>query len=68
MGSRSARAASASTSAPEKRARYLAVAQEKAAALAAYVQCVARWLSFEQPFRPQEDDYLVYTFNRFQAC
>lgn len=41
---------------------------EKAAALAAYIQCVARWLSFEQPFRPAEDDYLVYTFNRFQAC
>ncbi|MGD9942393.1 MAG: YbdK family carboxylate-amine ligase [Burkholderiaceae bacterium] len=41
---------------------------EKAAALAAYIQCVARWLSFEQPFRPDEDDYLVYTFNRFQAC
>ncbi|ODS89061.1 MAG: glutamate--cysteine ligase, partial [Comamonas sp. SCN 65-56] len=31
---------------------------EKAAALAAYIQCVARWLSFEQPFRPAEDDYL----------
>ena len=40
----------------------------KAAALAAYIQCVSRWLSFEQPFRPSEDDYLVYTFNRFQAC
>ena len=22
----------------------------------------------EQPFEPQEDDYLVYTYNRFQAC
>jgi carboxylate-amine ligase len=22
----------------------------------------------ERPFRPAEDDYLVYTFNRFQAC
>jgi carboxylate-amine ligase len=41
---------------------------EKAAAMAAYIQCVARWLTFEQPFRPTEDDYLVYTFNRFQAC
>ncbi len=41
---------------------------EKAAALAAYIQCVARWLTFERPFRPAEDDYLVYTFNRFQAC
>jgi carboxylate-amine ligase len=41
---------------------------EKAAALAAYIQCVARWLTFEQPYRPSDDDYLVYTFNRFQAC
>jgi glutamate---cysteine ligase / carboxylate-amine ligase len=22
----------------------------------------------EQPFMPQEDDYMVYTYNRFQAC
>ena len=22
----------------------------------------------DQPFMPQEDDYLVYTYNRFQAC
>ncbi|RYF82951.1 MAG: glutamate--cysteine ligase, partial [Comamonadaceae bacterium] len=22
----------------------------------------------EQPFMPSEDDYLVYTYNRFQAC
>ena len=41
---------------------------EKAAALAAYLQCLARWLRIERPFQAQEDDYLVYTFNRFQAC
>ncbi|WP_077033714.1 YbdK family carboxylate-amine ligase [Pelomonas sp. KK5] len=41
---------------------------EKAAALAAYVQCLARWLRIERPFEPAEDDYLPYTFNRFQAC
>jgi carboxylate-amine ligase len=41
---------------------------EKAAALAAYIQCVARWITVEQPYRPVEDDYLVYSFNRFQAC
>ncbi len=41
---------------------------EKAAALAAYIQCVARWITHERPFLPSEDDYLVYTFNRFQAC
>ncbi|MDY0745885.1 YbdK family carboxylate-amine ligase [Paucibacter sp. R3-3] len=41
---------------------------EKAAALAGYVQCLARWLRIEKPFEPAEDDYLPYTFNRFQAC
>jgi carboxylate-amine ligase len=41
---------------------------ERAAAIAAYLQCVARWLLLERPFEPQEDDYLVYTYNRFQAC
>ena len=34
---------------------------ERAAALAA-------WFLQEQPFAPVEDDYLVYTYNRFQAC
>ena len=41
---------------------------EKAAALAAYIQCLARWLRTEAPFELSEDDYLPYTFNRFQAC
>jgi len=41
---------------------------ERAAAIAAYLQCVARWLVLERPFEPNEDDYLVYTYNRFQAC
>jgi carboxylate-amine ligase len=41
---------------------------ERAAAIAVYLQCVARWLVQERPFEPQEDDYLVYTYNRFQAC
>jgi carboxylate-amine ligase len=41
---------------------------ERAAAIAAYLQCVARWLAKEKPFEPQEDDYLTYTYNRFQAC
>ena len=39
----------------------------RAAELAAYIQSVARWLMVERPMRPVEDDYLVYTFNRFQA-
>lgn len=40
----------------------------RAAALAAYVQTLASWFMEEQPFMPAEDDYLVYTYNRFQAC
>ena len=41
---------------------------DKAAALAGYIQCLARWLRLERPFVLDEDDYLPYTFNRFQAC
>lgn len=41
---------------------------DKAAALACYLQCICRYLLQERPFQPAEDDYLVYTFNRFQAC
>jgi carboxylate-amine ligase len=41
---------------------------DKAAALACYLQCICRQLREERPFEPSEDDYLVYTFNRFQAC
>lgn len=41
---------------------------DKAAALACYLQCLCRHLREERPFEPTEDDYLVYTFNRFQAC
>jgi len=41
---------------------------EKAAALACYLQCICRYLREQKPFEPTEDDYLVYTFNRFQAC
>lgn len=40
----------------------------RAAAIAAYIQALARYLIVERPIRPCEDDYLVYTFNRFQAC
>jgi carboxylate-amine ligase len=40
----------------------------KAAALAGLIQCLSRWLQVERPFEPVEDDYLPYTFNRFQAC
>ena len=41
---------------------------DKAAALACYLQALCRYLREERPFEPEEDDYLVYTFNRFQAC
>lgn len=40
----------------------------RAAEIAAYIQAVSRWLMVERPMRPRDDDYLVYTFNRFQAC
>ncbi|MFX9020039.1 hypothetical protein ABTN35_20585, partial [Acinetobacter baumannii] len=33
-----------------------------------YVQALAAWFMDTQPFTPVEDDYLVYTYNRFQAC
>lgn len=41
---------------------------ERAAALSGYVQSLAAWFMNDQPFMPTEDDYLVYTYNRFQAC
>jgi carboxylate-amine ligase len=41
---------------------------ERAAALAGFVQSLAAWFLHEQPFLPHEDDYMVYTYNRFQAC
>ncbi|MES2943074.1 MAG: YbdK family carboxylate-amine ligase [Pseudomonadota bacterium] len=41
---------------------------ERAAALSGFVQSLASWFMHEQPFMPTEDDYLVYTYNRFQAC
>ena len=40
----------------------------RASALAGYVQSLASWFMNDQPFMPTEDDYLVYTYNRFQAC
>jgi carboxylate-amine ligase len=41
---------------------------DKAAALAAYVQTLARYLLIERPVAVHEDMYLAYTYNRFQAC
>ena len=41
---------------------------ERAAALSGFVQALGAWFLHEQPFTPVEDDYMVYTYNRFQAC
>jgi carboxylate-amine ligase len=41
---------------------------EKAAALAAYVQTLGRYLLIERPSAASEDVYHVYNYNRFQAC
>ena len=40
----------------------------RAAALSGFVQALSAWFMHDQPFMPQEDDYLVYTYNLFQAC
>ncbi|MBL0142835.1 MAG: glutamate--cysteine ligase [Betaproteobacteria bacterium] len=41
---------------------------ERAAALACYLQALCRMLLEKGEPSPAEDDYLVYNFNRFQAC
>ncbi len=41
---------------------------ERAAALAGYLQALCRHLLERTEEPPAEDDYLVYNFNRFQAC
>jgi len=41
---------------------------ERAAALAAYLQALCRYLLERKEVPPVEDDYLVYNYNRFQAC
>lgn len=41
---------------------------ERAAALACYLQALCRYLLERNEPAPEEDDYLVYTYNRFQAC
>ncbi|QOY94003.1 glutamate--cysteine ligase [Massilia sp. UMI-21] len=41
---------------------------ERAAALAAYLQALCRHLLTRVDAPPVEDDYLVYNYNRFQAC
>ena len=41
---------------------------EIAAAIACYIQAMSCYIMTERPDTPEENDYLVYTFNRFQAC
>jgi carboxylate-amine ligase len=41
---------------------------ERAAALACYLQALCRHLLTRAEAPPAEDDYLVYNYNRFQAC
>ena len=41
---------------------------ERAAALACYLQALCAHLLQRNEPPPEEDDYLVYTYNRFQAC
>ncbi|MBK7815765.1 MAG: glutamate--cysteine ligase [Rhodocyclaceae bacterium] len=41
---------------------------ERAAALGCYLQALCRMLLGRKEDPPAEDDYLVYNYNRFQAC
>lgn len=41
---------------------------ERAAALACYLQALCSYLLERSEPAPAEDDYLVYNYNRFQAC
>jgi len=41
---------------------------EKSAAIASYAQALARYIITERPHTVSEDVYLLYNYNRFQAC
>jgi len=41
---------------------------ERAALLAAYAQALARHILTDRPLAPSRDVYVVYNYNRFQAC
>lgn len=40
----------------------------RAVHIAGFIQALAYWLLSERPFVPRSEDYLLYRFNRFQAC
>ena len=41
---------------------------ERAAQLAAYAQSLARHVLADRPLAPSRDVYVIYSYNRFQAC
>jgi carboxylate-amine ligase len=41
---------------------------DHAAAIAGYVQALARYILTERPLQPSRDVYALYNYNRFQAC
>ncbi len=41
---------------------------ERAGVLAAYMQALSSYILEVRPGTPREDDYLVYSYNRFTAC
>ena len=41
---------------------------KKAAVIAAYLQTLCHSILEDEHYQPAEDDYLVYNYNRFQAC
>ena len=41
---------------------------ERAAALATYAQTLIRYVLAERPFAPSREVYVLYNYNRFQAC
>ncbi len=40
----------------------------RAARIAIYAKCIARYLLNERPIEPSRDVYMLYNHNRFQAC
>lgn len=40
----------------------------RAVNIAGFIQALSLWLLSERPFVPRSEDYLLYRFNRFQAC
>src|SRR5258708_19671941 len=52
----------------EIRVRDTPLSVDRAAAIAAYAQALARYLRLERPRPISAEPYLVYSYNRFQAC